>query len=246
MWEQQAKKLFDGWNASMLHAYLGGSMGSLLADDENAVTAALIDIGDFCFLTGEPSERLLSKISGAKLLIPRNECWETLIETFYGSRAEKFTRYAIKKDTNAFDKASLTAYVQALSADYELRPFDQKVFEMARSQEWSFDLCSQFASYEDYQSRAVGVAILDQGKLVSGASPYAIYPDGIEIEIDTNPKYRQKGLATVCGAALILECLKKGLYPGWDAHDLRSLALAKKLGYHLDYPYTAYELKTGE
>ena len=64
----------------------------------------------------------------------------------------------------------------------------------------------------------------------------------MEIEIDTKPEYRQLGLATVCGAKVILECLQRNLYPSWDAHDLRSVSLAEKLGYHLDHPYTAYEL----
>ena len=30
------------------------------------------------------------------------------------------------------------------------------------------------------------------------------------------------------------------LFRSWDAHDRRSLALAEKLGYRLDHPYTAY------
>ena len=77
---------------------------------------------------------------------------------------------------------------------------------------------------------------------VAGASPYAIYQNGIEIEIDTKPEYRGKGLATVCGAKLILECLERNIYPSWDAHDLRSVHLAEKLGYHLSHPYVTYEL----
>lgn len=242
MWKQQAEKLFEGWGASMLHAYFGGGMGSLIADDAETVTAALIDIGDFCFLTGAPSERLLTKISGFKLLVPRDNQWARLVKAFYGERAKKFTRYALKKEPNAFDKEKLHAYTAALGAAYELRLFDRKTFELALSEQWSHDLCSQFADSADYEKRAIGMAIFHQGRLVCGASPYAVYPDGIEIEIDTKPEYRQMGLATVCGAALVLECLSRGLYPGWDAHDLRSLALAEKLGYHLDYPYTAYEL----
>lgn len=242
MWQQQANKLFEDWNLPMLHAYFGGGRGSLLVDDEEHITAALIDIGDFCFLAGTPSQRLLAKIIGSKLLVPRDEAWERLIEAFYGSRAKKFTRYAIKKEPNAFDKAKLQAYVDTLDKDYQLRLFDREAFELALSEEWSYDLCSQFDDYADYEKRGLGMAIFHEGKLIAGVAPYATYPDGIEIEIDTKPKYRQKGLATVCGAALILECLQRGLYPGWDAHDLRSLALAEKLGYHLDYPYTAYEL----
>ncbi|MEG3007650.1 MAG: GNAT family N-acetyltransferase, partial [Oscillospiraceae bacterium] len=28
----------------------------------------------------------------------------------------------------------------------------------------------------------------------------------------------------------------------WDAHDLRSVHLAEKLGYHLSHPYVTYEI----
>jgi len=34
--------------------------------------------------------------------------------------------------------------------------------------------------------------------------------------------------------------LNRNLYPSWDAHDLCSVGLAEKLGYHLDKPYTVY------
>ncbi|MNI84792.1 GNAT acetyltransferase [compost metagenome] len=84
------------------------------------------------------------------------------------------------------------------------------------------------------------MAVLHKGLQVAGASSYSVYNEGIEIEIDTKPEFRNRGLATACGAKLILECLERGLYPGWDAQDLRSVALAEKLGYHMDYPYTTY------
>ena len=50
------------------------------------------------------------------------------------------------------------------------------------------------------------------------------------------------GLASVCGAKLILECQERKLYPSWDAQNLWSVALAEKLGYHFSYEYTAYEV----
>ena len=62
-------------------------------------------------------------------------------------------------------------------------------------------------------------------ELVAGASSYTVYDGGIEIQIDTQLKHRRKGLAAACGAKLILECLERGLYPSWDAHDRRSAAL---------------------
>ena len=83
---------------------------------------------------------------------------------------------------------------------------------------------------------------MKDGELVSGASSYSRYEGGIEIEIDTNEKYRRKGLAYICGAKLILECLKRNLYPSWDAQNKWSLALAEKLGYHYSHTYNAYEI----
>lgn len=75
-----------------------------------------------------------------------------------------------------------------------------------------------------------------------GASSYSAYLGGIEIEIDTKKEYRRKGLASVCGARLILECISRDLYPSWDAQNLWSAALAEKLGYHFGYEYDAYEI----
>jgi len=74
------------------------------------------------------------------------------------------------------------------------------------------------------------------------ASSYSSYKGGIEIQIDTREDCRRKGLATVCGARLILECLSRDLYPSWDAQNQWSVSLAGKLGYRFDHAYIAYEV----
>ena len=91
--------------------------------------------------------------------------------------------------------------------------------------------------------RSLGVVILKDGEPVSGASSYSGYRGGIEVQIDTREDYRRMGLASVCGAGLILESLKKGWYPSWDAQNRQSLALAEKLGYHFEREYTAFEVR---
>lgn len=108
-----------------------------------------------------------------------------MIETCYGDKAKKVTRYAIKKEKDIFDVSKLKQAFEKLSEGYE---------------------------------------------------------EGIEIEIDTREDHRRKGLAYACGAKLICECLKKGLYPSWDAQNKWSVALAEKLGYHFSHEYTAYEV----
>ena len=69
-----------------------------------------------------------------------------------------------------------------------------------------------------------------------------MYNGGIEIEIATRKDYRRKGLATICGARIILECMDRNLYPSWDAQNKWSVALAEKLGYHYERTYPAFEI----
>ena len=107
---------------------------------------------------------------------------------------------------------------------------------MEYEQEHSFD------SKEHYLNLGRGFVILKEGKIVSGASSYTRYNEGIEIEVDTVPEERQKGLAAIACAALILRCMDEGLYPSWDAQNKISVRLAQKLGYEPDHEYTVYEV----
>lgn len=107
---------------------------------------------------------------------------------------------------------------------------------------WANDFVSQYKDFDTYQALGLGVVVLKDGELVAGASSYSRYNEGIEIEIDTREDHRRKGLAYACGAKLILECLKKDLYPSWDAQNKWSASLAEKLGYHFSHEYKAYEI----
>ena len=132
--------------------------------------------------------------------------------------------------------------VRTLPADFELKMVDEELYLKCREESWCQDLVSQYKDYGSYQRLGLGAVILKDGEIVSGASSYSAYRDGIEIEIDTKEPYRRKGLASVCGAKLILECLDRKLYPSWDAQNMWSVALAEKLGYHYSHTYTAYEI----
>ena len=94
-----------------------------------------------------------------------------------------------------------------------------------------------------YEKLGMGVVCLKNDAVVAGAASYSTYRDGIEIEIDTKEEFRRRGLASACGARLILDCMERGLYPSWDAQNKWSVALAEKLGYHYERDYTAYEIR---
>jgi hypothetical protein len=222
-------------------------MGNTYGDSLEKPLSAMAVIGDFCFFAGLPKEELvLYKPKDCTkdfiIMVPQNVMWAELIENVYGDKAKRVTRYAIKKEKNVFDTEKLQKVINSLDEEYSMKMIDEDIYNLCRSNEWSMDLVSQFKDYEMYNKLGLGVAVLKGGILVSGASSYSRYQDGIEIEIDTKEEYRRNGLAYICGAKLILECLDRKLYPSWDAQNKWSVALAEKLGYHFDHEYLAYEI----
>lgn len=244
---ERVKRLFEGWEETCIWSCLQGIMGHIYADGEEPASAMAV-LGDFCFPAGKPDrELLLYKPEGSVqdfiVMVPQNREWSDMIEAAYGSRARRAVRYAIKKEQGIFDREYLKGIAESLPAGFELRGIDRELYGLCMSREWSADLVAQYASYEEYRRLGLGFAAVKDGEIVSGASSYSSYREGIEIEIDTREDCRRRGLALACGARLILECLDRGLYPSWDAHNRGSVALAEKLGYHFSHEYEVYEIE---
>ena len=234
---ERVAPLFDGWEETMVWSCLQGVMGRAVSNADGS--AGWIAHQDFTFLAGRPDEALLAK-AGGPILVPRTEDWHPLIEAFFQDRAIRETRYAIKKKPDAFDREKLERFAAALPEGYTLRLIDEELVPVLLAEPWSRDFCAAFGSPADCCRRGIGVAALYEGVPVAGAGSYCVYRGGIEVEIDTRSDHRRRGLGTACGARLILECLDRGMYPSWDAIDLRSVALAEKLGYHRGEPYPTY------
>ncbi|HFI0447228.1 TPA: GNAT family N-acetyltransferase [Streptococcus suis] len=241
---RQVASLFGDWPETIIWTCLEGTMGDIYVDDSQSPQSALALYGRqsfFGFLAGQPHRDLLKICEGKDMiLVPQNQNWSDLIEGTYGDGIRSFTRYATKKDTE-FDLGYLQSLVENLSADFELYPIHSELYQTCLQEEWSRDLVGNYVDVAQFLDLGLGYVILHKGQVVSGASSYASYSAGIEIEVDTREDYRGLGLAKACAAQLILACLDRGLYPSWDAHTLTSLKLAEKLGYQLDKPYQAYE-----
>lgn len=239
------KAVFGNWDETMVWSCLQGVMGEVYANADG--DAAVAVLGDFAFYAGKPDRELIRFRPEREkrdfiIMVPQNEEWARMIELCCGEKARKVSRYAFKKEPHVFDIEKLRQAVLKLPEGYELRPVKEEEYELCRASRWACDLVSQFKGYDMYQKLGLGMAVFKDGELVAGASSYSRYREGIEIEIDTREDHRRKGLAWGCGAGLILECLNRGLYPSWDAQNLWSAALARKLGYHFSHEYTAYEI----
>ena len=243
--------LFAGWQESLIWSCLQGCMGEAWADSMENPQAARIVLADFCYFAGKVNPELVTediKTHSRDFLImvpPLDESgkkWAQEIEKAYGERCKRVERYAIKKEPGIFNKNKLQQIVDSRASEYEVKMIDEDIFQQTREQDWAKDFTSQYADYEEYHRRGLGAAVTHQGRLIAGASSYTVYRGGIEIEIGTQEEYRRQGLASVCGAKLILECVERGLYPSWDAQNKWSVALAEKLGYHFERAYPAFEI----
>lgn len=244
---KKAEGLFAGWEETLIWSCLEGVMGDIYVDNLERPRRAAAKLGDFCFFSGEASKELIFHIwelygQEFMIMVPRDGLWAGSIEECFGTGAKRVIRYATKKEGNVFERERLQKYMGKVSDEYDICEIDERLYHMCLAEGWSRDLVAQYGDYETYKRLGLGVAILREGMLVSGASSYSRYKEGIEIEIDTREDYRRRGLAAASGAGLILSCLERGLYPSWDAQNTASLALAQKLGYHFSHEYLAYEV----
>ena len=240
--------LYDGWEETMIWSCLQGIIGKIYADDPRRPASAAAFIGDFAFFAGGPCEELAAfRPSGYTkdfiLMVPGSKAWEERILLVWGAKARSVSRYATRKEPDVFDENRLMQIAAALPEGCQLSLIDEHAYQLCRSETWCSDLVSQFPDYDSFRRLGLGVVVLKDGAVVSGASSYTRYRNGIEIEVDTKEGFRRRGLAAACAAKLILECRKRDLYPSWDAHTRTSLALAEKLGYHYSHTYTAVEIR---
>lgn len=233
--------LFEGWDETLIYSCLQKVMGRVYVTDPEQPKSALAFIGCFAFYGGEPDRELvMHRPAGFVIMTPQNEVWAELIEECRPS-AKMTVRYAIRKDTR-FDAAMLKRMADAIPKDYELRKIDAEIYDQCLQDPVTRDFVSSFESKEAYLRLGRGMVLMKNGRIVSGASSYSRYREGIEIEVDTVPEERKRGLATIVCAALILNCLEEGLYPSWDAQNPASVQLAEKLGYEFDHEYKVYEI----
>lgn len=243
---KKVEELFAGWEETLIYSCLQKVMGKIYVTDTEGPESAMAYVGCFGFLAGIPDKELIMrKPDGFSILVPQNEDWSAMIEECFPD-SKRVTRYAIRKDT-VFDEEYLNSLITGFKNDpkftgYGLKAIDAELYELCLNDPVTRDFVLSFESKERYLELGRGMVIMKEGRIVAGASSFTRYKDGIEIEVDTAPDERRKGLATVCSAALILNCLEEGLYPSWDAANLDSVHLSEKLGYEFDHEYAAYEV----
>lgn len=220
---------------------------SAWVDDIDQPEEAIIIAADFCYLLGKVKhpdeiEQILETNAQYKVIIPCGTQWVTYLNEFLSEKVRCYKRYAIKYEPDVFNKNHLKQLIEKVTPEYEVKPIDEETYKKVLNIDWAADGCCFFRSYEDFNKNGLGYVAFKDGQLICIASSYNTYKSTIGVTIGTLEEYRRKGIAAACAASLILECLKRGIYPAWEAANMASVALAEKLGYHFDKEFDVYSL----
>lgn len=215
-----------------------GQMGRAYVDDPARPTAWRISIGPFWYFAGDangPGGRaLLAGLPPYNLLMPSPPAWAAAAKETFGDRLVTFPRYSF--DAGSLSEAHLSAILDASPHRDRVRRADAAL--LARPDNYvEFE---DFDSADDFLARGVGYTMMEDDRLVGAAYSSLVCSRGIEVSLFIDEPYRRRGVATAISAALLLECVRRGLRPNWDAANLESCALAEKLGYTPAGSYDSY------
>jgi hypothetical protein len=231
----------------VLWGFVEGNEGCAWTDDIINPRQAIIIVADFCYLLGrcenaKEIETILNKNGKYKVIILGDDSWVQFLNESFPKNHSKYKRYAIKREPNVFSYDLLSKYATCLDNKYKLKRIDKDIYFEVLGIDWAADGCCYFSSVDVFLNHGLGYVIYYNNEIVSIASSYCFSNGNIEITIGTADEHRRKGLALVCASQLILDCIKKNIYPKWEGVDMISVALAEKLGYHFETAYDVYSI----
>ena len=207
----------------------------IFADSATNPTAAVISLERFgiAFAAGDArhAESLLAALKGWHPWYEVNDpppAWEPYLAA-WSAQSHATVRYAFAHNTS-FDTAAL----QKLATPPEgcqIVPYTHALLEQALTSQWSEDQMGTYTDIDSFLAEGFGLCVVKDGKIISGCASFCRHPDGYEIQVDTHPDFRGKGLAKAVSAAFILALNARGLMPYWDAANVKSMRLAEKLGF---------------
>ena len=229
----------------LVRSAMEGSMGRVWVAKTQEPAFCLVRVGDFAYLLGlVPKGRrsldlwgTLSRECNNAFINPQNELWARWLDETIDCNYRKLNRYALKKDISQFDPHKLQEFVDRLPKGYKLKKIGAGSYKKALENDWSYDFVGNFESRERFLEYGKGYVVYDGNRLVSGCSAYAYSLGMMEIMVATDPEYRRQGLALCASAKFLLDCMENGIYPNWDAANIPSVELAKRLGYIFDKEY---------
>ena len=197
---------------------------------------------DFWFVAGDPHTPAacdaLGMVNRGTVVTPGKH-WDDLVSDRKRAERTHRTRTGFTSPApNAWDRDRLRSQAAALPDGYSVRRVASE--DLPAYTAVAKDFVSNWRSTDAFMEHGVGFGVWHGDTCVAGCSSYTLANKKLEVEIDTAPEHRRKGLARAVAATLILHCLDNGIEPCWDAHNPESAALATQLGFIDPLEYTVH------
>ena len=233
--KSRVKKLFQDSNGGLLpDSILEGQIGVVLADNDVDPHFAVLELGDMpvCFMGGDATHPLARKyLSGlsriTQIFITTPDFIPVAHEVHPGKIVER-KRWGFSAEDLDINK--LIELQTKIPPEFTIKPLNLDIVNRLGERKNKFAELhgSTFESPEDFIEKGVGFCAFKDDQLACVGSSFIVCEKGIEIQIDTNPKFQGNGLATAVAAHLMVHCLENDLEPGWDAATPISAKLANK------------------
>ena len=225
-----------------IDSVIEGHMGKAIVDDPNNPGAFKLQVGPFCYFAGDfssdPATEIIKQQEAYSLIMVCPEDAIEIARNHFAERLIRFPRYSFSSERLSLE------YIASLIDDSSFRSritkIDGTVLDRVASRPDHFLDISVFESATDFLIRGTGYAVIHNDAIAGVAYSSLICNSAIEVSIYVEPEYREQGMATALGCALIKECLKRSIDPHWDAANIESCRLAEKLGYVSAGTYDAY------
>jgi GNAT superfamily N-acetyltransferase len=218
---------------AVIGAVLEGRAGRIHRNGEGPPRAARLSLGCYEVLGGDPTteearQLILSSPRPCELVYGNDPGWRRRILEVLGSAVQD--RPMRSFDACEIRPEPLRAMVLGLPSGFALRPIGRGL-----SAQLDHDLephaLQAYATAEAFLKDGFGFGVVKEGRLACAATSYASCAGQVELAIATRPACRGLGLAAAASAGFILEALKRGLVPHWNASNPVSQRLAARLGY---------------
>lgn len=230
-----------------VEAIFSGDFGHAWTDDADAPSVALAHI-DFWFIAGDASAPAaadaLRRVPQRGTIVTSGGAWDERVRSTLGGNMHERTRTEMATPMpTAWNRDRLHAMASALPDVFEIRRVTKNDVHAFAS--FEKDLVANFGTIERFLERGIGFGVWHNGQCVAGCSSFTLAGGKLEMEIDTHPDFRRRGVARSVAATMILHCLDEGIEPCWDAHNPESATLATQLGFVDPMRYTVFVKERG-
>jgi len=225
----------------LVEAVFSGDFGEAWSDEPESPTVALAHI-DFWLVGGDATSPAaadaIRTIPWGTIVTDGSPAWDALVRATLAGRFRERSRTGFATPPRALQRLRLAYQAAALPNGFDIRRITAEnlraLLDVAR------EFASNWRSSEAFLECGLGFGVFHGERCVAGCSSFTLANDRLEIEIDTAPEYRRRGLARAVAATLIGHCLDSGIEPCWDAHNPESAELATQLGFGDPHPYTVF------